>query len=97
MKIFFDLVLPPSSSRNYIPCIYLLNKIDQISIEELEIITKVLSFGMILIFQSSVIVRFPIVYRSLRITNGTTTACLRRCGIISSWYKCNDLDDLDNS
>ena len=27
--------------RNYIPCIYLLNKIDQISIEELEIITKV--------------------------------------------------------
>ena len=28
-------------NRSYIPCIYLLNKIDQISIEELDIICKV--------------------------------------------------------
>ena len=38
-----NLMLIYSSYRNYIPCIYLLNKIDQISIEELEIITKVSS------------------------------------------------------
>ena len=37
-----------SSFRNYIPCIYLLNKIDQISIEELEIITKVSTFRVTL-------------------------------------------------
>ena len=36
-----NLMLIYPSYRNYIPCIYLLNKIDQISIEELEIITKV--------------------------------------------------------
>jgi len=35
---FIDVV---EGNRNYIPCIYLLNKIDQISIEELDIITKI--------------------------------------------------------
>lgn len=29
------------SSRVYIPCIYVLNKIDQISIEELDVIYKI--------------------------------------------------------
>jgi len=36
-----DLIDVVEGNRNYIPCIYLLNKIDQISIEELEIITKI--------------------------------------------------------
>merc|ERR1712110_381861 len=35
-----DLIDVVEGNRNYIPCIYLLNKIDQISIEELEIYTK---------------------------------------------------------
>ena len=35
---FIDTV---EGNRSYIPCIYLLNKIDQISIEELDIICKV--------------------------------------------------------
>merc|ERR1712060_716131 len=35
---FIDVV---EGNRSYIPCIYLLNKIDQISIEELDIICKI--------------------------------------------------------
>lgn len=35
------MTLFPSLCRVYIPCIYVLNKIDQISIEELDIIYKV--------------------------------------------------------
>merc|ERR1711973_971250 len=35
---FIDVV---EGNRTYVPCIYLLNKIDQISIEELDIITKI--------------------------------------------------------
>ena len=38
-----ELIDVVEGNRNYIPCIYLLNKIDQISIEELDIITKVRS------------------------------------------------------
>jgi len=36
-----ELIDVVEGNRNYIPCIYLLNKIDQISIEELDIITKI--------------------------------------------------------
>lgn len=40
--VFLNLSLSRSfSNRVYIPCIYVLNKIDQISIEELDIIYKV--------------------------------------------------------
>ena len=41
--------------RNYIPCIYLLNKIDQISIEELDIITKVSKYGPIIVLVLAII------------------------------------------
>ena len=107
--LFRSLILIHSSTRNYIPCIYLLNKIDQISIEELEIITKVfkpslhdpqnLHFIIALFSENSfhsiffVVLRFPTVSQSLHITNGTTTAFLRRCGIIWSWYYCNKFND----
>merc|ERR1712203_1098849 len=36
-----DLIDVVEGNRSYIPCIYLLNKIDQISIEELDIICKI--------------------------------------------------------
>merc|ERR1712112_703699 len=36
-----DLIYVVEGNRNYIPCIYLLNKIDQISIEELDIVCEV--------------------------------------------------------
>lgn len=38
---FADLIDVVEGNRIYIPCIYLLNKIDQISIEELDVIYKI--------------------------------------------------------
>ena len=35
-----ELIDVVEGNRTYIPCIYVLNKIDQISIEELDIITR---------------------------------------------------------
>lgn len=40
-----DLIDVIEGNRVYIPCIYVLNKIDQITIEELDIICKVYWYG----------------------------------------------------
>lgn len=86
-----DLIDVVEGNRVYIPAIYLLNKIDQISIEvrESTVICTVLNELSDVCNRSwTSYTRYLMRFQSLPITSGILTTYWRRCGVISASSEC---------
>jgi small GTP-binding protein len=80
-----DLIDVIEGNRVYVPCIYVLNKIDQITVE---VSACVRAHTHHTLRNSTLSTKYPTVYRYRHITSGTSTIYSRKFGNICDSFEC---------